>query len=153
MNWIEAIAVVFGLLCVWLTVRENIWCWPTGLIQVTIYVFIFYQVRLYSDLILHVVYIAMQLYGWQHWLRGGNDKTALPISTLAPSGRALWSLTVVAGSAAWGYVMSAHTNASVPYWDAFTTVASLVAQWLLARKKLESWIFWIMVDVAATGIY
>ena len=79
MSWMEAVAVVFGVACVWLTIRQSIWCWPTGLVQVFLYIFIFYEVKLYSDLILHVIYVGLQIYGWQHWLRGGNpanDKQA-----------------------------------------------------------------------------
>jgi nicotinamide mononucleotide transporter len=153
MTYIEAIAVVFGVLCVWLTVRQNIWCWPTGLVQVLLYIIIFYQVKLYSDLILHVIYVGMQIYGWYHWLHGGKAHGKLPVSKLTSIGRLIWTAVVIAGTLMWGYLMASLTNASVPYGDAFTTVASLVAQWLMARKRLESWIFWICVDIAAIGIY
>jgi nicotinamide riboside transporter PnuC len=77
---IEASASAFWLLCVWLTVRQNIWCWPTGLVMVSLYVWIFYQVRLYSDMILQVIYIVLQIYGWAHWLRGGPRESPLPIT-------------------------------------------------------------------------
>ena len=153
MTWIEAIAVVFGLLCVWLTVRQNIWCWPTGLVQVLLYIIIFYQVKLYSDLILHVIYVGMQIYGWYHWLHGGKAHRKLRVSRLTSIGRLTWPSVVITGTLMWGYLMASLTNASVPYGDAFTTVASLVAQWLMARKRLESWFFWIAVDIVAIGIY
>ena len=153
MIWIEATATIFGLLCVWLYIRQNIWCWPTGLIQVLLYSIIFYQVKLYSDLILHVIYVAMQIYGWYYWLHGGKDRTLLSMSKLSPGQGSLWVGVIVFGTFAWGYGMASLTDASVPYGDAFTTVTSLVAQWLIARKKLESWLFWIAVDVVAIGIY
>ncbi len=153
MIWIESFAVVFGLLCVWLTVRQNIWCWPTGLVQVVLYIVIFYQVKLYSDLILHVVYLGMQIYGWYHWLHGGRNRGELAVTRLSSRALAGWTLAAVAGSAGWGYLMASGTNAALPYGDAFTTVASLIAQWLMARKRLESWWFWIAVDVVAIGIY
>lgn len=153
MTGIEAVAVVFGVACVWLTVRQNIWCWPTGLVQVSLYIFIFYEVKLYSDLILHVIYVFLQLYGWYHWLRGGKQDTPLPVSTLSAHARWVWIAVALAGTAGWGYLMTTFTDASVPYGDAFTTVTSLIAQWLMARKKLESWLFWIAVDVLAIGIY
>jgi nicotinamide mononucleotide transporter len=143
MTLIESAAVVLGLLCVWLTVRQNIWCWPTGLGQVVLYIFIFYRVKLYSDLILHVIYVVMQIYGWYHWLHGGRNRGTLSVSTLTYRARLVWP----------GYLMATFTDASVPYGDAFTTVASLIAQWLMARKRLESWLFWISVDVIAIGIY
>jgi len=153
MTWIELIAVVFGLICVWLTIRQNIWCWPTGLVQVTLYIAIFYHVKLYSDLLLHVIYVVLQIYGWYHWLHGGKDRQVLPVSTLGVSSRIAWPTAALFGTLGWGYLMAKYTDAAVPYGDAFTTVASLIAQWLLARKKLESWLFWISVDVVAIGIY
>lgn len=152
MQWIEAIATVFGVIAVWLVVRRNIWCWPAGLIQVTLYVWIFFEAKLYSDMILHVIYIFLQIYGWHHWLRGGKDRHELPVTTItAPIWS--WILLTAGGTVAWGYLMERYTDAAVPYADAFTTVASLAAQWLTARKKLESWIFWIVVDVVAVGVY
>ncbi len=150
---IEIIAVIFGLLCVILTVRQNIWCWPTGLVQVTLYIFIFYHVKLYSDLILHVIYVFMQIYGWYHWLHGGEERSKLQVSRLVLSYLAGWIVLCVIGTFLWGWLMKTFTDAAVPFADAFTTVASLIAQWLMARKKLESWWFWISVDVVAIGVY
>ncbi len=153
MTWIEAVAVIFGVICVWLTIRQNIWCWPTGLVQVALYIVIFYQVKLYSDLILHVIYVFLQIYGWYHWHQGGKDCKALPVSMLGLRARVIWPAVAVFGTLGWGFLMATFTDAAVPYGDAFTTVASLIAQWLMARKKLESWLFWISVDVVAIGIY
>jgi nicotinamide mononucleotide transporter len=153
MTTIEILAVFFGFVCVWLTLRQNIWCWPTGLVQVVLFIYIFHEVKLYSDLILHVIYVGMQLYGWYFWLHGGRDSGVARVSRLARASRQLWLLSVLAGSLLWGYLMARYTDASLPYGDAFTTVASLAAQWLLARKKLESWLLWISVDVVAIGIY
>ncbi len=155
MGWIEATAVVFGLAAVWLTVKQSIWCWPAGLVQVTIYSYIFFEVRLYSDLILHVIYIGIQIYGWHHWLRGGGGprRNELPVTSL--SRVEVWGLSLITagGSAAWGWAMASWTDAVVPFGDAFTTVASLIAIWLQAQKRLASWVFWIAVDVVAIGIY
>ena len=82
MNAIEIIAAIFGLVSVWLTVKENIWCWPTGLIMVFLYIFVFYEAHLYSDVILQVIYIFLQIYGWYIWLNGGKDNT--PIAVFKP---------------------------------------------------------------------
>lgn len=153
MTLIEGAAVVFGLACVWLTVRQNIWCWPTGLIQVALYIFIFYQVKLYSDMMLHFVYVGLQIYGWHHWLHGGENRANLPVSALGSRSRMAWPILAIAGTGGWGYLMANFTDAAVPYGDAFTTVLSLIAQWLMAHKRLESWLFWIAVDVVAIGIY
>ncbi len=153
MTLIEAIAVVSGIACVWLIVKESIWCWPTGLVQVSLYVYIFHQAKLYSDFGLHIFYVGMQFYGWYHWLHGGQNNDKAPISRLPVTGIVGWAALGLLGAAGWGWIMERYTDASVPYPDAFTTVTSLIAQWLLARKKLENWYFWIAVDIVAIGIY
>jgi len=153
MTGIEIVAVVAGVLCVWLTVRQNIWCWPVGLIQVGLYIFIFYEVKLYSDMLLHAIYVVLGVYGWFHWARGGTDRKKLPVTRLNRTAIPVWLAMTLIASASWGFFMSRYTDAALPYGDAFTTVASLVAQWLMVRKRLESWIVWITVDVVAIGIY
>jgi len=150
---IEIVATVFGLASVLLTVRQNIWCWPTGLIMVFLYIFIFYEARLYSDMGLQVVYVVLQIYGWYHWLHGGKDKGELKVMRIGRRGAAGWALVAVACTFGLGYTMRTFTNASLPYWDAAATVMSLIAQWLMARKVLESWVIWIAVDVLSIGIY
>ena len=154
MDWVEAVAVVFGVACVVLTVRQNIWCWPTGLVQVALYVLIFYRARLYSDLLLHVFYVGLQIYGWRNWMTGRSSAGAeLLVSKL--SRRALvgaWVGSLV-GATAWGELMARFTNTAAPHADAFIAVASLVAQYLLARKKIDNWYFWIAVDLVAIGVY
>lgn len=155
MTWIEIVATVFGFLCVVLTIRRNIWCWPTGLVQVVLFVFVFYQAKLYSDLILHVIYVGLQIYGWYCWTAGRSEARSgsLVIASLTSRQLAIWIAMTAVTTTAWGYMMSTWTDASLPYADAFTTVASLVAQYLLARKFLENWVFWIVVDVVAIGVY
>ncbi len=153
MFWIEAFATFFGLACVLLTIRQHILCWPTGLVQVLLYIVVFYRVRLYSDLLLHVIYVGLQVYGWHHWLHGGGDRDTLPVTTLPPAIRRIWIGAGAAATLVWGYLMATLTGAALPYPDAFTTVASLIAQWLMARKRLDAWFFWIAVDIAAVGIY
>lgn len=153
MEWVEPVAAFFGLLAVILVVRQNVWCWPTGLVQVSLYVFVFFQVKLYSDFILHLIYVAVQLYGWYHWLHGGADHGKLRVSRLEQSALLGWIVVAAAGTLGWGYLMSATTDAAIPYGDAFTTAASLVAMWLQARKRIETWYFWIAVDIVAIGIY
>lgn len=145
--------MVAGLLCVVLAVRQNIWTWGAGLVQVSLYIVIFYRVRLYSDVILHVIYFGVQIYGWYNWLHGGRGRRALRVGTLSRRANAGWLAVTLAASALWGWGMASLTDAALPYGDAFTTVASLAAQWLIAQKRLETWYYWIAVDVVAIGIY
>lgn len=150
---IELIAVIFGLIAVWLNVRQNIWGWPAGLVQVVLYIFVFYDAKLYSDLILSVIYIFLQLYGWYSWLYGGEKHSKLKVSCLDKRIIVFWIILCILATSGWGYFMKTHTDAALPYADAFTTVASLIAQYLMTRKKLESWILWVIVDVVAISVY
>ena len=153
MTTLEVLAVILGLACVWLTVRQHIACWPTGLAMVSLYIVIFYQARLYSDMLLQVVYVGLQVYGWHAWLTGGPRRTVLEVSRLSRRAAVAWSIVCVVGTAALGTVMHLRTDAALPYVDAFATTASLIAQWLLGRKVLESWLVWIIVDVVSIGMY
>lgn len=151
---VEYAAVVFGLLCVGLTVRQSIWCWPTGLVMVSLYIVIFFRAQLYSDMLLQGVYVVLQIYGWQLWLRGGEQPDQqLAVTRLTPKALAAWCAVAVVSAAVLGTVMMQRTDASFPYLDAFTTTTSLVAQWLMGKKKVASWGFWIVVDMVAIHVY
>ena len=153
MSPIEITAVVFSLLCVYFTLKNNIWCWPTGLVGVVAYVFVFYGAKLYSDIILQLFYVVMQFIGWYEWLHGGEKKTKLPITNLSTKEKYFWLGILVTATGLWGTFMTRFTNASLPYPDAFTTVGGIMAQWLLCVKKIQSWILWIILDVACVFIY
>ena len=150
---IELAAAVFGLVCVWLTIRQNLWCWPTGIVSTALFVYVFFEARLLSDAALQVIFIVLQIYGWYHWLYGGRDgRDSLPVADIAPKEAALWGAVIVVGTASVGR-LTTEMDAALPYWDAFTTVASLVAQYLMARKVVQAFLLWMTVDVVAIGIY
>jgi nicotinamide mononucleotide transporter len=153
MSWLELIAAALGLICVWLTVRRHIACWPTGLAMVLLYIFIFYEAKLYSDMLLQVMYVVLQIYGWYAWLHGGPGQTPLVVSRLPVWQIPVWLVAVIAGTTMLGGTMHRYTDASLPFVDALATVASLVAQWLMGRKVLESWLVWIFVDVISVRLY
>ena len=121
--------------------------------MVTCYIFVFYEAKLYSDMGLQVIFIFLQLYGWWAWLYAGPEKTELPVSRLSFLGHVFWLVVIGAGTTILGYVMATNTDAALPYPDAFITAASLVAQWLLGRKILESWVVWIVVDLVSIGVF
>ena len=154
MSWIEWIAAGFGRACVALTIYQSVWCWPTGLVQVALYVWVFFQAKLYSDVILHVIYVGLGIYGWYHWVRGRpREGERVPISRLSPAAAGVWFTFAASATMLWGLAMSLLTDAALPFWDAAIAVFSLVAQYLLARKVLENWLVWIAVDVVAIGVY
>lgn len=150
---VEIVAVVFSLAAVWLTVRKNIWCWPVGLVGVTAYAVFFLDLRLYADLGLQSVFFVQGLYGWWFWIRGG-DGPVEPAVTRIGGLPFLGTLAgLLAGAFLLGRLLALHTNAAVPYLDAFLALTSLTANMLLARKVLESWWFWITADVLYIGLF
>lgn len=149
----EIVGVLFGIVAVWLTTRENPWCWPLGLVNVGLFILVFHEARLYADMGLQVIYVILCLYGWHRWLRGGPGRGALPVSR-APR-RALFLLASLgfAGALLLGFTLYRHTDASLPFWDSATASFSLLAQWMQARKWIENWAVWIVVDVVYVGMY
>jgi nicotinamide mononucleotide transporter len=153
MSMLEIIASALGLVCVWLTIRRHIGCWPTGLAMVILYIFIFYRAKLYSDMLLQIVYVPLQIYGWYAWLRGGPDRTPLVVSRMPAWQIGQWLAAGLLATNVLGVSMDNYTDASFPHIDALAVVASLIAQWLMGRKVLESWLVWIFVDVVSIGLY
>jgi nicotinamide mononucleotide transporter len=153
MSPIEIAAALLGLLSVYYTLREHVWCWPTGLVNVVLYVVVFFDAKLYADTLLQVVYIVLQIYGWYEWLHGGPAKTELRISRSSGRSLALLLLLAAGVTLGMGYGFDRYTDAALPYWDSAITALSLVAQWMVAKKRLENWVFWIVVDVLAIGVY
>ena len=152
MTWIEAVATVAGIACVALLVVENIWNFPCAIVQVVLSAWVFYTQRLYSDAILQVFFAVLNIYGWIHWSRRGA-LPQLPVTRMSYRGIAAWIVVTAIMTAAWGTFAKVQLNAAAPYIDGFILVASLVAQWLTARKHLESWWFWIVIDVVAIPLY
>ncbi|KXI28318.1 nicotinamide riboside transporter PnuC [Paraglaciecola hydrolytica] len=150
---LEWIATVAGFMCVYLLIKRSIWSFAFGLVQVSIYAWIFFEVKLYSDMVLQFFYIGFQFYGWAIWRRSQDDSGHVLVVKGSLNEYLLWLMAVILSTALVGYLMSNNTDASLPYPDAFTTCASLAAQWLLSHKKLFNWGFWIVVDIVAIAIY
>jgi nicotinamide mononucleotide transporter len=152
-NRLEVLAVAFGIVSVWLSVRQNIWSWPTAIVNVLLYVLVFRREKLYSDMGLQVIYAILSVYGWYEWLHGGANRTQLKVSR--------WSLpltsalAVVAALGTWqlGRFFATRTDAAFPFLDAGLTMTSLVAQYLMTRKVLENWLIWIAADVVYVGLF
>lgn len=151
----EIIGTVLGVIGVGLMIRQNIWGWPVGLVQVAVYAWVFYDAKLYSDAILQVFFFAIQAYGWWHWLSSKHTAahSELPVTTLSPGALAGWMSAGAVATVFWGAFMHRTTDAALPWWDAFILVFSLIAQWLQARKILENWAGWMLVNLVAIGVY
>ena len=144
---LELVAVVTGFACVWLAARESIWNFPVAIVSCLLYVFVYFEAKLYADCGLQGLFILLSCYGWYEWLYGGSDATELGV-THTTSREWLLSAAFAAGfTLVFGYYLRHHTDAALPHIDSFTTAGSLVAQYLLTRKRLENWLLWLLVDV------
>ena len=153
MSPLELFAATLGVIAVWLTVKQNPWCWPIGLVMVLLYSWIFFEVKLYSDMLLQGVFAVLQLYGWWLWTHGGGQRPGREVSRLSVPGLLLSLAIGAAGSLALGYLMATYTDATVPWLDAALTAFSLVAQVWMAQKRLECWPLWLALDVIFVGLF
>jgi nicotinamide mononucleotide transporter len=150
---LELVGAGFGFVYVVLVIRQKIWCWPVGILSAVVYVLVFFQSRLYGQVGLQCVYIALMAYGWHEWRRGDASSEPLVVSRLPVRWRAGIVFGGVALSVAIGVLLASRTDAVLPFWDGGTTAWSLLAQWMTARKWIENWAIWIAVNVVYVGMY
>ncbi len=159
-SWLELLGLASGLLCVWLLIRENYLTFPIGLVYALITVVVVLRANLYADVVLNVYYVLMNAYGWYFWMRGGAERrraiAGMDTLTVGWVPKAQWPFLLallVLGTWSMGWYFATYTNAALPYPDSFTTVASFIAMWMSARKYLESWVWWFVIDVVQIGLY
>jgi len=153
---LEWVAAGFGVVNIALLIWRSIWNFAFGIVMVALYMFVFWEKRLYGEAALQVFFIAAQLWGWWLWhkaLKEGSDPDAVPVRWLDNMSRAVWLLATAALSLNLGWVMHRFTDAAMPYADAGITGASVAAQILLGFRRIENWVLWIVIDVAAVGLY
>jgi nicotinamide mononucleotide transporter len=149
------LAVACGLANIGLTIKQNIWSWFFGAVMVSLYIYIFFHAKLYSDAGLQVFFLVMQFYGYYEWTRGPVEH-AVSLSAIKAFAARGWIWTAVgvaSGTAVLGTVMHRYTDAALPYPDAFTTSLSVLAQFLMTKKYLDNWTLWIVADVVYVGVY
>jgi nicotinamide mononucleotide transporter len=150
---LEAAAVIAAILYLLLAIRENIWCWLFAGISTAIYVYLFIVARLYMESALNVFYFAMAIYGWSVWYRGRTDEHELPVSRWAVPVHAYAIAAIIFASVISGYLLDTRTDAAYPYVDSLTTWSAIWATFLVARKVLENWWYWLVIDIASIFIY
>jgi nicotinamide mononucleotide transporter len=148
----EVIGVITGLLCVYLAAINNIWNWPFAIISVTLYIFIFFEARLYADMGLQIYFFVVNVYGWYYWSQKSATEKKAPVMRITKKEMILSAGAIILFTFILGSVLI-YTPASYPYIDSFCTACSLVAQIFLARKVLENWLIWIFVDIIYIGVY
>ncbi|MGE4289438.1 MAG: nicotinamide riboside transporter PnuC [Salinivirgaceae bacterium] len=155
-HWIENLAVITGLIYIILSVKQRIGCWPFGIISSVLYLYVFFGAKIYADMFLQLYYVLMGIYGWIHWARidiALSDKKELPVSKLnLRQGIGLLMLTLLLWLGI-AQLLIHYTDSPVPWIDAFTTAFSFMATYMLARKILEHWIIWVVVDSISVVLY
>jgi nicotinamide mononucleotide transporter len=151
---IEAFAAALGVVNVLLVVRRSLWNYPFGLAMVGLYFFVFIEAKLYSDALLQIFFFVVQLYGWWAWARADRAEDAhVVIERLGASQRWTWAAGIVVLALAWGTAMARFTDAAAPHVDGAIAVASVAAQLLQSKRKVECWWLWIAVDLAAIPLF
>lgn len=164
----ELIAVVFAIAYLLLALKENILCWYAALISTTIYTVLFWNVSLLMESLLQVYYVAMAIYGWYQWrqpVSSGLEEAALEQGAQNNTNSALkiscWGLqrhlqmigAIVLISLISGFLLNRHTDAAWPYLDSFTTWASVFTTYMVAKKVLENWLYWVVIDALSIFLY
>jgi nicotinamide mononucleotide transporter len=151
---LEWVAAGFGLINVALLIFRSIWNYAFGIASVAVYIFVFWETRLYAESGLQVFFVLAQLWGWYLWNKAGTDENdQVPVRWLDWQSRAVWLAMTAAISLNLGWALHRFTNAAMPYADAAIAGASVAAQILLAYRRIENWALWIVIDVAAVLLY
>jgi nicotinamide mononucleotide transporter len=149
----EAIAAMLGLAYLLLAVRRNLLCWLCAFVSTAIYLVLFAKAALYMQSALQIFYLVMAVYGFIDWRRGRTQEAGVLIRTWTMRQHVLAALAVGAATLVNGWLLASHTDAAAPYVDSFVTWASVVTTWMVARRVLENWLYWILVDGVAAYLY
>ena len=154
-EWVnlETLAVVLGIGYLLLAMRESSLCWYCAFFSTALYVWIFGDVSLYMESALNVYYMAMAIYGWLQWQRGGADKSGVKIIRWTARQHILGVAIILAASVTSGYLLSSNTAAKLPYLDSFTTWGSVFTTIMVAQKVLENWLYWIVINSVSIYLY
>ena len=154
-EWVnlETLAVFLGIGYLLLAMRESSLCWYCAFFSTALYVWIFGDVSLYMESALNVYYMAMAIYGWLQWQRGGADKSGVKIIRWTARQHILGVAIILAASVTSGYLLSSNTAAKLPYLDSFTTWGSIFTTIMVAQKVLENWLYWIVINSVSIYLY
>jgi len=163
MSYVELVGTILYLWSVWLISKRQVLTWPVGIVSVLLYMALFYQIRLYSDTIEQVYYLGASIYGWVIWNKSPKDDGQITdVSYSNKQAMIVWIIVTGTISILVSILMSRihlllpvlfPEAASYPFLDALTTIMSFTAMWLMAKKKIESWVYWIIVDVIGIWLY
>jgi nicotinamide mononucleotide transporter len=157
-HWLEIAGALLGFISIYLQIKQHNWYWPVSIVMVSMYAVVYYQSKFYADMSLQFYFFAVGVYGWYYWLSGKKNKEndslrKVPVVSLKLKG---WIGAIVATIFFYffiAFILIRYTDSDIAYGDAFTTAFSFVATFLLARKFIENWLFWIIADVVSVALY
>ena len=154
-NWVEVFGALTGLVAIYFQIKEKVLFWPISLVNVALYIYVYFTSKLYAEVSLQTYYLVVSIYGWYNWSRGSKktDNKTLPVTNSSKSLLVKLSLIFLVVFACMAFLLHRFTDTDVPIIDAFITSLSFIATWLLAKKKIENWIIWIVVDSVSVGVY
>ncbi len=158
LHYIEVIATVLGIVGVVYEIKQHILVWPLGIITSLLYIYVYFEARFYADMLLQVYYVPISIYGWWFWLYGRKPKT-IKEKEIVPVRRAgtklifILALVTILLTLLMAFFLKEFTDSPVPLGDGFTTAGGFVATWMLARKIIEHWFLWIIVDATSMCLY
>lgn len=149
----ETIAVLAAIAYLLLAIRRSIWCWFFAAMSTSIYVALFIDAKLYMESLLNVFYLAMALYGWHVWRSGGDGRRELPVTRWPLQTHAAAIAAIAAAAALFGFLLDRYSDAAFPYADSATSIAAIWTTFLVARKVLENWWYWLAIDAISIWLY
>ena len=155
-NKIELAGTVFGLIYIWFSVRQSLNTWPAGIITSLLYCSVYFGAKFYANMGLQLYYLIISVYGWWSWKNGSKTDNGAEELSVSRTTLTLWIRLFVINLILTGlmyYLLGLHTDSPIPFGDAFTTSLSIIATWMLTRKKLEHWLIWIFVDLISISLY
>ena len=151
--YLELVSVGFALAYLALAIPQSLWCWPAALVSTAVWMLVSFDAKLYMDAGLQVFYFSMGIYGWQQWQRGGADHAGIRVHWWRLRTNAVVIALIVLVSLGFGFGLSRWSDAAFPYLDSLTTVAAVVATFMVARKVIENWIYWFVIDSIYIYLY
>jgi nicotinamide mononucleotide transporter len=153
---IELVATLFGLVYILLSIRQHIFTWPAGIITSVLYCVVFFEAKFYAGMGLQFYYVIISGYGWWSWSRGSQKGKASERLYVSHTATNLWIRLFILNlflTLLMYFLLGSYTDSPLPFGDAFTTSLSIIATWMLARKKIEHWLIWIFIDLVCISLY
>ena len=152
-NWLESTAVIFAILYLILAVKQNILCWTAGIISSVLYFFIMQKAGLYMEAYLQVFYVVMGIYGWSQWSASNASNPSFIVNTWSKYQHMITISIILVLSLLSGFLLERYTDAALPFLDALVSWGAVVATYMVAKKLLENWIYWFVIDAISIFLF